>query len=457
LISLAVGGLYTATSVVVHVDNVVLPGVDVSLPRPVAKVLPGLDPEPSEGSPGTKRINILLLGVDRRPHHDPAKDGPPNTDSIHILSLDPITKTASALSLPRDLYVEVPSPEKSGEFWEIRINTAFKLGEEYGYQGGGPAFAKRAIEYNFHLPIDYYAVVDWVAFADVIDALGGIWVTVPEEMRNVEGFNPRDGNSFTITIPAGTHYLDSITALAYARFRDDDQNDFGRIDRQQAVMRATADEALRAGWLTRAPKLYDRFRDAVQTDLSALKVPGLVLLAKSIGMESVKTVSLAGAEHQAVTPVITPWGEDVLIPIWDEMGAIIRSAIDDPALQSEGATVSIINATGVRGQGDRAVAYLRRFLLPPGRITTGQQSDASSSSVAGGAPSQSRQAVSDKTTIAYTGNALQTATRLAEWLGVPQDRVSGPGTLGDAASVTVTLGADVRIPADDRFRNYRAR
>jgi hypothetical protein len=301
-------------------------------------------------------------------------------------------------------------------------------------------------------------VVDWVAFADAIDALGGIWVTVPHEMRGVEGFNPRDGNSFTLTIPAGTHYMDSITALAYARFRDDDQNDYGRIERQQAVMRAAADEALRAGWLTRAPKLYDRFRDAVQTDLSALKLPGLALLAKSIGMESVKTVSLAGAEHQAVTPVITPWGEDVLIPVWDQMSAIIRSSITDPALQTEGATVNVVNATGVRGQGDRAASYLRRFQIPPERITSNTGADTASSAVVGGVPAQNRQAVTDRTTISYTGDAAKTAARVAEWLGVPSDRVSGSSdAIGQAATVTVTLGNDVRLPTDDRFRNYRTR
>jgi hypothetical protein len=100
----------------------------VPLPRPVAKILPGLDPKPAEGSPGTTRVNILILGVDRRPHHDQNVDGPPNADSIHILSLDPVTKTATALSLPRDLYVEAPSPEKKGQFIETRVNQTFKLG-----------------------------------------------------------------------------------------------------------------------------------------------------------------------------------------------------------------------------------------------------------------------------------------------------------------------------------------
>ncbi len=263
-----------------------------------------------------------------------------------------------------------------------------------------------------------------------------------------------------ITIPAGTHYMDSITALAYARFRDDEHNDFGRIERQQTVMRAAADEAMRAGWLTRAPKLYDRFRDAVQTDLSAIKVPGLVLLAKSIGMESVKTVSLAGTDQQAVTPVITPWGEDVLIPDWDEMATIIRTAIDDPSLRAEGATVSVINASGVRGRGDRAVSYLRRFQLPPERITLGTVPDTTSSSVAGGIRPQGQAvaAVVDTTTITYTGEAPETAARIAEWLGVPASRITRvDGTIGAPAAVTVMLGSDVRLPEDDRFQNYRAR
>ena len=323
LISLAVSGLYAATSVIVHIDSVVLPGVEVALPSRLSKA-PGLAATPIEGSPGTTRINILILGVDRRPHHDPSRDGPPNADSIHLLSLDPVTKTASMLAFPRDLYLEMPDPETKGEFVEGRINTAYRLGEEHHYPGGGPAFTKRVIESSFHLPVDYYAVLDWVAFADVIDALSGIWITVPEELRGVEAFNPRDGNSFQITIPAGTQYMDSITALAYARFRGDEENDFGRIRRQQEVMRSAADEAFRRGWGTQGPQLYNRFRAAVDTDISNAKALGVLTLARSVGLENLKMVSLAGQKHEAVKPVITPWGEDVLGPIWEPLTAIIR-------------------------------------------------------------------------------------------------------------------------------------
>jgi len=459
LIALAAGGIYTATAVVVHVDNVVLPGVDVPVPRTLANLLPHLDPSPAPGSPGTKRINILVLGVDRRPHHDPKVDGPPNADSIHIISLDPVTKTASALALPRDLYVEVPSPERKPDFWEIRINTAFKLGEEYKYPGGGPAFAKRAVEYNFHIPIDYYAVVDWVAFADVIEAMGGVWINVPEVMKNVEGFNPHDGNSFKITIAPGWQYMDAITALAYARFRDDDENDFGRIRRQQEVMRSAADEALRHGWLAQAPKLYDRFRGAVNTDFSAARLPGVVVLAKTIGVENIKTVSLAGENREAVKPVITPWGEDVLVPHWDVMGKIVRGSIDDRTLTSEGATVMVVNATGQRGQDERVAAYLRRFLLPPEWITVSGTVPTGTATATGvRAGNAALPPASLTTSITYTGDAAHTANRVAEWLGLPQGRVAQSDSfVGAPAAVTVTLGTDVRIPDDERFLRYRTR
>ncbi|MGH2600188.1 MAG: LCP family protein [Dehalococcoidia bacterium] len=460
LLSLAVGGLYTATSIVVHVDNVLLPGVDIDVPGPVSRALPNLDSTPIEGSPGTTRINVLVLGVDRRPHHDPSVDGPPNADSIHIISLDPITKTATALSLPRDLYVEAPSPEqKKGDFWPIRINTAYRLGEEYGYPGGGAAFAKRVVEYTFHVPIDYYAVVDWVAFADVIDALGGVTLTVPEEMTDVEGFNPRDGNAFRIDIPAGTYPMDAITALAYARFRNDEENDFGRIRRQQEVMRAAAAEALSAGWLGQAPKLYDRFRNAVLTNLTPARLPGLVILARSIGVENINTVSLAGAHHEAVKPVLTPYGEDVLVPIWEEMSTIMRQTIDDRELRTEAATVSVINASGVHGEGDRAVEYLRRFLIPPERITIGTAPEAASATVAGGGRPQGQPAGGAATTaISFTGEASETAARVADWLGVPASQIARVESIpGAPAAVTVTLGKDIRLPEDDRFLNYRAR
>ena len=458
LISLAAGGMYAATTVVVRVDNVLLPGVDLSLPKPIAKA-PGFTATPAEGSPGTTRINILVLGVDRRPHHDPKLDGPPNADSIHLLSLDPVTKTASALAFPRDLYLEMPNPEKKDAFIEARINTAYRMGVEHKYPGGGPGFVKRVIEYNFHLPVDYYAVIDWVAFADVIDALGGIWINVEEEMKGVEGFNPWDGNAFRMTIPAGWQYMDAITALAYARFRGDEESDFGRIRRQQEVMRAAADEALRRGWTAQGPQLYNNFRSAVDTDLTTAKLPGIINLVRQIGIEKVKMVSLAGQRHEAVQGVITPWGEDVLVPIWEVLSQFIRGAIDDRQLTVEGATVTVFNASGVRGRDERAAAYLRRFLIPPERISAAGPAASAATATNGAAPaSDSAASPAESTTITFTGEASETASRIASWLGVSPGQVSRVDAVpGAPNAVVVTLGKDVRLPDDERFLRYRPR
>jgi LCP family protein required for cell wall assembly len=447
LISLAVGGLYTATAVLVRVDNVILPGVDVNvpLPEPVARIVPPLAAPPAEGSPGTTRINILIMGVDRRPHHDPKVDGPPNADSIHLLSLDPVTRTASALAFPRDLYLEVPSPQKQGDFWEARINSTFRLGEEYKYPGGGPALTRATIEHAFHLPVDYYVVIDWVAFAEVVDAMGGIDFTSPAELNNVETFNPRNGHTFFVTIPGGPIHLDGVWALAYARHRGEDDDDFGRIHRQQLVMQVAAERALQLGWLSQGPQLYNRFRGAVDTDLPLAKLPGVLNLARLISIDRVTMVSLAGPQTEAVKRVVTPWGEDVLVPLWETMAPIVRSAIDDRPLNAEAATVSVVNATGLRGQDTRAVTVLSRFALPPERISVAP-------------PARTPLPASATTTIAYSGEAGETAHRVAEWLGVPNARISQTDAApGAVAAVTVTLGRDVRLPDDERFLRYRAR
>src|SRR5262249_11231596 len=274
LVLLAAGSLYAALSTVMRVDAIFLPGNELGLPDRLGW-LPGLDGGDGLAASANDRINILVMGVDRRPHHNASEDGPPRSDSMFILSLDPASHSASVVAIPRDLYVEVPNPQRTGGVWDTRINTAYHYGQLYKYPGGGAALARETVQKTFKVPIQYYAVIDWVAFADVIDALNGIEITVPETLRGVEAYNVRDGNDFTITIRAGRQTMDAITALAYSRFRDDGDGDFGRILRQQQVISAVMEKALALGWLSRAPALYAKFRGAVDTDVSAARLPGL--------------------------------------------------------------------------------------------------------------------------------------------------------------------------------------
>jgi LCP family protein required for cell wall assembly len=454
LLGLAACEAVLAAVVFVRVAAIFLPGSHPSLPLPapvqqsvqgLGGLLPGLGATPSAPVPPSTPIDILILGLDRRPHHDPAVDGPPNSDAIEILRLDPQTHAVTLLAIPRDLYVLIPSPKQDGQVWEGRINTAYHDGEAYGYPGGGPALARSTIESTFHVPIDYYVVVDWVAFADVVDALGGIDVDVPAPLHHVEAFNPRTFDTRYIDIPAGEQHMDAVTALAYARFRDDSENDFGRVHRQQQVMQAAAAEALQFGWLGRAPQLYLRFRNAVQTDLPLVRLPMMLSLLRDVDLDQVTATSVAGPSEDAVRSVISPWGEDVLVPIWDKMAPIIRAAMPDREVQAEGARVTVVNDTGVPDTGQRTAEYLTRFALTPEQVTTVEDT-------AGQRPRPA-----PTTSLVVTGNAMVTAERIADWLGIPQSRISqaaeSPPT--QPGEVSVLLGSDVKLPNDEAFQHFR--
>lgn len=441
LLLLAAASAYAALAVLLRIDSLFLPGNEWVLPGRLAR-LPGLDSSAPLDALSNDRINILVMGVDRRPHHDPELDGPPRADSIYIVSVDPLLKTGSVLALPRDLYVEVPNPQGGAGVWDTRINTAYHYGELYEYPGGGTALAKKTIEHNFKVPIHYYAVIDWVAFADVIDELGGIEITVPETLRGVEAYNVRDGNSFPITIRSGRGPMDSITALAYSRYRDGPDGDFGRIHRQQQVMTAVMEKALAAGWLGRAPAMYGKFDKAVDTDLPAIKLPGLAALAKQIGLDRVQMLSLAGEEGENVVRRITPQGEDVLVPDWDLIGPVLAAAVPDRRLQDEGAVVKLVSATGAGDLASRSATTLAHYGIPSGYLL---------------AYDNERVERRATTTVTVYGDKEYTAQRIAFLLGVPRAPIQrGDETtrLAGEPDVVVMLGTDVKLPDDSRYRSF---
>jgi LCP family protein required for cell wall assembly len=431
---LAVGGLYAALAMLVRVDSIFFPGNTLELPGPLGRI-PGLDAGVPVDSALTERINILILGLDRRPHHPPGADGPPRSDSMYVLSVDPISKSGGLLAIPRDLYVQMPNPTGRGGPWVTRINTAYHYGAYYKYPGGGAALARETVEQTFKIKINYYVVVDWVAFADIIDALGGVEVTVPTPLSRVEAFNVRDGNAFFIDIRAGRQLMDSITALAYSRYRGDLGGDLARIKRQQQVMRAAMERALSLGWLSNAPALWSRFRGAIETDITAARLPGLVALARQIDPERLAMVSLAGDNGEAVREVRTPYGEDVLVPVWDKMAPLVQSVIYDRRLREEGALVKVVNGTPVRGQATRVAAHLVRHGLSPTDLTVAD------------VPGGERRA--ETVIIDYSGKEY-TARRLAEWLNLPRSAVQhqpaapSPGE----PDVLVIVGQDLKLPDD---------
>jgi hypothetical protein len=235
--------------------------------------------------------------------------------------------------------------------------------------------------------------------------------------------------------------MDSITALAYSRYRDGPDGDFGRVRRQQQVMMAVMQKGLALGWLGRAPALYSSFRGAVETDLSPVKLPGMVALLRSIGLDHVQMLSLAGEEGENVSPRITPYGEDVLIPVWENLGPALAAMLPDRRLQEDQALVRLVNTVGVNGLATRSARLLTRYGFLPGDVLVGDGTG------------EKRQT----TSITVYGEKEYTAQRVADVLGVPRSAITRHDTavqIPGEPDVVVELGADIKLPDDSRFDEF---
>ncbi|MCD9623350.1 LCP family protein [Rhabdothermincola salaria] len=196
----------------------------------------------SEPVEGGEPQNVLLVGID---NGDGLEEGDPvlfgrtsslNTDTIMVLRIDPRTKEAAILSIPRDLYVPLAGGGRD------RINAALAL--------GGPERLIETIRLNFDIPINHYAMVDFAGFRSLVDAVGGVPVYFPWEAR--------DQKTGLFQYDPGCVTLDADQALAFARsrsfeikvdgrWRTDPTGDFGRIDRQQLFITAALEKAVARG------------------------------------------------------------------------------------------------------------------------------------------------------------------------------------------------------------------
>ena len=424
----AAAAFYLALIVATQADDIFLPGNELNLPG--LNKLPGIDSGNPEAASIEERINILVMGLDRR--IDEPKDSPTRTDTMFVVSIDPYSKTAGVFSIPRDLWVEVP--DRQGGYVKDRINVAYEYGPIRKYPGGGPALAVATVEHNFGIEIDHYVVLDFVGFIDLIDAVGGIDVEVEEYIVDPSYCLTADCDDLQVLVfEPGLEHMDGERALAYARVRYG-SDDLQRIERQQQVIRAAVDAALDAKLLmpNRAVAIYNKFRDAVSTDVGVFKVPGLALLAKDIPPENITTISLASAVQDAVIG-----DAQVLVADWDEVEVLKRQIFFDGRLQSEGAFVEVQNGTGAPGLATSVVDYLAGRGLP--------QTDVAVSDASDGLYHQ-------ETLIYDLAGKEYTAKKLAEWLGLPDSRIQEVET-GEptpiptsSADIVVVLGADAQIP-----------
>lgn len=262
---------------------------------------------------GNDRVNILLLGIDRRPGEAFVS----RTDSMMVISIDPQTDTASILSIPRDLYVQIPG------YGQDRINTALVYGAREGDYLDGAALAMQTVSSNLDIPINHFVMVDFGAFVRTIDLLEGIDVQVPYDI-NDSMYPDMDYGYDPLFIPAGLQHFDGQTALKYARTRHAD-SDFNRAYRQQQVLFSARSKVLNLGLpqlLLRAPSLYREVESGIRTDLSLEQI---LRLAKTVGDIPSENMRNEVLDQDYVTSFRTPGGASVLLLNADAAMPLIQS------------------------------------------------------------------------------------------------------------------------------------
>jgi polyisoprenyl-teichoic acid--peptidoglycan teichoic acid transferase len=282
-------------------------------PAPTGPLQTSTDPTPAPWD-GSSRITILLMGLDYR---DWEEHDIPRTDTMILFSVDPVSKTAGMISIPRDTWVNVQGAGYS------KINSAYRWGELYQLPGGGPGTAMQTVEQLLGVPVHFYAQVDFMAFVRFIDLLGGLSMHIREEIT-VDPIGP--GN--TRTIEPGVQTLDGATVLAYARMRYTEGGDFDRSERQQQVILALRDQLLSLKQLPtlidRAPGLYHELSSGIRTNLNLDQIRRLALLAGQIQEHNIRRGIIGPPLQVELTTSYD--GQAVLIPVPEQI-QILRDEV----------------------------------------------------------------------------------------------------------------------------------
>ena len=379
---------------------------------------------------GTERVNLLVMGIDQRR----GEQGPWRTDTMLVLTIDPVTMSGGMLSIPRDLWVPIPGYE------EGRINTAHYLGEVYDYPGGGAALAAKTVQYNFGVPIHYYARVNFTAFEQLVDQIGGIDVYVEEEIA--DSLYPDEAYGFDpLYIPAGWQHFDGEMALKYARTRHTSGGDFDRAKRQQQVILAVFEQVTRLDLLpqlaARAPELWKTLQDSVVTDLALDQIIALAQLASEVNPENIR-YSVVDEHYTQFWK--TPDGQEVLIPVRERIRELrdyiftaetsLPQQADDPStrLEAEAAAVEVLNGTTMEGLASLTAEYLQQQGLLVTSTGNADRSDYPESLV-----------------IVYTGKTY-TGEYLARFLGLPLTAVVHGADPNAEYDISIILGSDYQPP-----------
>jgi LCP family protein required for cell wall assembly len=363
---------------------------------------------------GQDRLNVLVLGIDSR---GVAADTM-NTDTMIVLSLDPVNRTAAMLSVPRDTLVSIPGHGSE------KVNSAFAL--------GGPELAQATIEGLLGIRINSYALINFDAFTKIVDSVGGALVDVKRPIRD-EAYPTADFGVERLNIQAGPQLMPGNIALTYARSRHD-SNDFSRARRQQDVIAAIRARLAADGMLARLPGIVNDVGSAVETNFDPANILPLAGLGGGIPSSDIKSEVLlpcgADAPHCELTEDNSPLGY-YLVPDKAKIANLVAELFYDPRVRREGARIEVRGTTAKSTAAQDVADRLAARAFGVASVTTG--------------------ASGRSEILVKNGGKRYTADQLSQQLsGIPV-RDASSSELSDA-DIVVVVGSDFKGLATDLQR-----
>lgn len=281
-------------------------------------VMSFLKNDPKELKQDDDITNILLIGIDKRSSEPYTYKGVNGTeekngflaDTIIIASYSHVDHSVSMLSIPRDLWVEIPA-FKDVYKQSTKINNAYSIGDMYGYDGAGLTLMKQVVSNILGIPIHYTARVDFQGFIKGVDVLGGVDINVDntfdDYMYPREGYEnaPMYERFIHLHFDTGIQHMDGETALRYARSRqgtNGEGSDFARARRQQKVILAVREKATKLNLfdsLSKVSSLLETFGQSVETNIDLSEMMLFYKLGKDFNPDDVKTYVLDNGDSEA--------------------------------------------------------------------------------------------------------------------------------------------------------------
>jgi len=312
---------------------------------------------------GGSRVTLLFIGLDERDWEVGA--GAPRSDTMMLFTIDPVSKTAGMLSIPRDLWINIPGLGYS------KINTAYAYGEARKMPGGGPGLAVKTVEHFIGVPIQYYAQVDFGAFEEAIDAMGGLYLC-PEERIIIDPVGPKP------PVKMGPECRDywGYEVLGYVRNRKTAGGDIDRANRQQKVVMALVDQVFSPQnfpiMASKAPEIYLEARSGLRTNLGFDNALKLGVLLSKIPPGNIKhgviDYSMAFLDSVIVSngqkaSILKPYPDQIRLlrdEIFSAAGPLSPLASGDliVLMQEDAALVRVVNGTNTEGLSEEMGSYL---------------------------------------------------------------------------------------------------